>query len=102
LAGCSDDTRSVFGGGLVSGVTYNIIEYVTTSTAGNVTDFGDLTVSRGELASCSNGTYGTWSGGSSGNNTIDYVTIQTTGNASDFGDLSLGRGRFSGSSGSAA
>ena len=100
LAGCSDNTRSVFGGGSLNSSKYNTIEYVTTSTASNVTDFGDLTNSRTELASCSDGTYGIWAGGSTnstnGINTIDYVTIQTTGNATDFGDLS-GRYRLAGS-----
>ena len=68
----------------------NIIEYVTTATTGNATDFGNLTQSRGDSGSCSDGTYGVWMGGNYGAtlyNTIDYITIATTGNATDFGDI---------------
>ena len=40
-AGCSDATRSVYAAG---GSTANTIQYVTTQTIGNATDFGDLTI----------------------------------------------------------
>jgi len=50
LASCSNGTRGLFGGG--AGPS-NVIDYVTIQTTGNATDFGDLTVARGELASCS-------------------------------------------------
>jgi len=77
--------RGLFGGG-TPGI--NTIEYITISTAGNGTDFGDLTVARAELASCSSSTRGVWWGGTSPTiNVIDYVTISSTGNAQDFGDL---------------
>ena len=97
FGGCSDATRSVFCGGSHetggSGNKDNTIDYVTTQTPGNATDFGDCTYASQEAVSCSNGTYGTHMGGYDGDNSyaevnkIDYFTIQTPGNATDFGDL---------------
>ena len=91
--GVSDDTRGVIGGGydpdISSGSRINVMEYVTISTDGNATDFGDLTVARSTSGS-SHVTYGCFSGGglqSGTSNTIDRITIQTTGNATDHGDL---------------
>ena len=85
----------IFGGGY-SGSYENTIDYVTISTPGNATDFGDLTVARNGLAATSNGTdnRGIFGGGYDGSNyqnTIDYVTISTPGNATDFGDLTVAR-----------
>jgi|TARA_B100000085_G_scaffold129164_1_gene117599 hypothetical protein len=98
LRATSDATRTVFAGGDEDySVDYNtktnIMEYVTTQTPGNTTDFGDLTAAR---ASCqqgvvANSTRGVFMGGASYPSTIhdeiDYITIATTGNASDFGDM---------------
>jgi len=93
----SDATRTVFAGGEDYGpsgaqnIVRNYLEYVTTQTAGNVTDFGDLTLARyalnsGVIASLTRGLFmGGYGGGYS--NVIDYITIQTTGNATDFGDM---------------
>ena len=77
----------------------NIIQYVTIATTGNAIDFGDLTVARTELTSCSSPTRGIFAGGStpasSTLNTIDYVAILTTGNAIDFGDkMNVGAATF--------
>ena len=44
--------RGLFGGGTAPGIT-NTIEFITISTLGNSTDFGDLTVGRLSLAACS-------------------------------------------------
>ena len=81
----------------------DVIDYVTIATAGNATDFGDLTVARSVPASASNGTRATFGGGHSSSSvsddTIDYVTIDTTGNATDFGNLSVGRSGGGGLSG---
>ena len=92
------NNRGVFGGGYVydGGYNrYNIIEYITISTTGNATDFGDLTVGRDSLAATSNGTNdrGVFGGGYANDysNVIDYITISTTGNAIDFGALSIAR-----------
>ena len=45
-------SRGVFGGGF-TGSYSNVLDYVTIQTAGNATDFGDLTVARDGLAACS-------------------------------------------------
>ena len=85
----------LFGGGYITAAT-NVIDYVTISTPSNATDFGDLTVARYGLASCSNGVYGLFGGGyaTSNANVIDYVTISTPSNATDFGDLTVARQRL--------
>ena len=74
-----------------------IIDYITISTTGDATDFGDLSINNINLGACSDGTKGLWAGGqlSSGypnlSNVIEYVTIATTGNTTDFGDLTVAR-----------
>tara|TARA_B100000035_G_scaffold314126_1_gene329539 strand:+ start:1070 stop:2242 length:1173 start_codon:yes stop_codon:yes gene_type:complete len=91
----SDATRTVFAAGedysTGSNAAVNIMEYVTTQTTGNVTDFGDLSVAGYSYNSgvCASLTRGIFMGGygSSRSNHIDYITIQTTGNATDFGDM---------------
>jgi hypothetical protein len=83
LAGVSSSTRGVFAGGQA-----NTIDYITMSSAGNATDFGDLTASRTYVGSLSNKTLGVFPGGvGSSDNTIDYITIASAGNAIDFGDM---------------
>ena len=78
--------RGVFGGGVPN---INTIDYVNIQSIGNAIDFGDLTVARYSLASCSSTNRGLFAGGGfpGTSNTIDYITISTTSNASDFGDL---------------
>lgn len=79
---------ALFGGGY-TGSASNVIDYVTITTTGNATDFGDLTVSRDGLGACSSASRGVWAGGFAsgvGSNVMDYVTFSTTGNATDFGD----------------
>ena len=44
----NDDTRICIG----AGQTINTIDYITTATTGNATDFGDRTVSKYGLAGC--------------------------------------------------
>ena len=101
---CSDGSRILMGGGVQTpspGWTgNNVIGYVTSSSTGNSTDFGNLTQARQCCGSGSNGTRGLWGGGNYlidgphySFDTIDYVTIQTTGNAQDFGNLTQARGR---------
>ena len=97
----SDATRTVFAGGqqTVSGSTslVNIMEYVTTQTTGNVTDFGDLLAANyvmgaGVIASETRGVFvgGLQLNPTTYQRTIQYVTIATTGNATDFGDTLQG------------
>jgi len=91
LDACASETRGLFSGGN-AGPT-NIIEYVTIASAGNATNFGDLTVSRYGLASLSNATRGLHGSGYTITNVniIDYNTIASASNATDFGDISLAR-----------
>ena len=90
--------RGVFGGGFnENDDTINTIEYITITTPGNTTDFGDLTQTRGAFGAASNGINdrGVFAGGTFYDhqcfNIIDYITISTTGNATDFGDLTIKR-----------
>ena len=95
-AGCGSSTRGLFGSGgnpSTGGNYSNVIDYVTIMSAGNATDFGDLTVSAYGMAACSSDIRGVWAAGydNTRQNTIGYVTIASTGNATDFGDLTVGR-----------
>jgi len=99
-AGTSGAGRAVFGGGghplpsiwPITGQT-NVIQYVTVQSAGNATDFGDLTEYRRALGGLAGGPAAeraVFCGGyksPSRVNTMDYVTIANTGNASNFGDM---------------
>jgi len=90
-------TRGLFAGGWTAVPTYaptDVIDYVTIATAGNATDFGNLSSARRSGTGGSSQTRMVHMGGLTGNhpsstevNTIDYVTIASTGNASDFGDM---------------
>ena len=72
----------------------NVIDYVTVASAGNATDFGDLTTARETFGNSGNATRGLFHGtyvNSDSGKVIDYITIATTGNATDFGDLTVAR-----------
>jgi len=106
-AGCGDLTRGVFAGGRSWNpqVFQNNIDYITFQSAGNSTDFGDLTVARGYGHAASDITKASFSGGQGGGNhynIMDYVTIQTTGNATDHGDLTVGKHFAASTSGNAS
>ena len=64
------------------------IEYITISTLGNSTDFGNLTAAKTGNAGCSSRTRGIFANGASPDrgNVIDFVTFSSQGNAVDFGD----------------
>jgi len=88
----ASSTRGVFAGGRIApspGTTNVTIDYVTISTIGDATDFGDLITAASAGGGCSSSTRGLTGGFStpSAVNTIEYVTIATTGNAKDYGDL---------------
>jgi hypothetical protein len=78
--------RGVFAGGY-SGSNYNTIEYITISTTGNTTAFGDLTRSVRNGGVCANQLRGIYCGGydSGYSDDIEYITIQTPSNATTFG-----------------
>lgn len=106
LAGAGDATRTLFCGGngtTNTGASSNrtesrTIDYVTTGTAGNATDFGDMSYWRDYLTATADATRTVIGGGedysgggNSAVNTMDYVTTQTAANAADFGDLTVAR-----------
>jgi hypothetical protein len=107
----SSTTRGIFAGGgnLSGGPAYlymnNSIEYITMSTEGSGTSFGDLTQGRHSPAGSCTQTRGVFGGGyllsplnSIALNTMDHITISTFGNALDFGDLSIATRFASGTS----
>ena len=87
--------RGLVGGGGPEASTINTIDYITIASAGNASDFGDLTVARMYAGALADSTRGLWGGGgtdgSTYSNVIDYVIVATAGNATDFGDLSVAR-----------
>jgi len=94
-----NDTRAIFAGGwdnYAGSSRSNVIDYITYSTSGNATDFGDVAATTSDAnCSASNNVRGITFGGrlySNGNidNAIEYLTIASTGNMLDFGDLSIG------------
>ena len=79
--------RGVYGPG--ESPAGDTMEYITISTLGNATDFGNLiAVKTPNDSGCSNSTRGLVFGSRSPANTnvIEYITIATAGNAIDFGD----------------
>ena len=81
--------------GLFAAGATNVIDFVTIASAGNATDFGDMTVAYRNRDSCQSPTRGILAGGynSPGDDTnvIEFVVTATTGNATDFGDTTAGR-----------
>ena len=95
LSSSSSSTRAVvFGGGTTqsSGDVVDIIEYFTFASAGNATDFGNLTFARYKGAGFGNSTKGLYAGGRNSGaiqvQNIDAVNIASLGDATDFGDIS--------------
>lgn len=94
----SSGTRAFKAGGYKTGSGFgaiNNIEYVTVSTPGNATDFGDMTESIYTATAVSDSTRGCMCGGysdtsSSYTSNIEYITIATTGNATDLGAVLSG------------
>ena len=84
--------RALFAGMTPNASTHtDAIDYITIPTAGNATDFGNLSVSRlgcAGFGSRSRGIFYSGGGGTptTGSDVIDYVTIASTGNAIDFGN----------------
>ena len=93
--GCASRTRGIIAGGNIAPSTSaatNTIDYITITSTGDATNFGDLTQARQQAAGISNSTRAVFAGGyfPSTFNVIDYVTIATTGDATDYGDLIQG------------
>ena len=94
-AAVNSPTRVVFTGGYTGPSpafavpTSGMLDYVTTSTLGNASDFGDLHTATFGNGAASNAIRGLIMGGNSNPtklNSIQFITIATLGNALDFGD----------------
>ena len=91
--------RGIFPGGWrnsPSTARSNGIDFITISSTGDATDFGDLTRRTAYMGTCSSRTRGIISGGQgddspSAVNTIEFITISSTGDSTDFGDLPVAR-----------
>lgn len=99
LVACSNNTSDrgiIWGGyrGARSPDRWNVIQYITISSTGNATNFGDMIVglwSNGGALSNGTGDRGVHLGGNNQTavqNIIQYITISAASNATDFGDLS--------------
>ena len=97
------ENRGGRGRGVVAGSTPsegNTMQFITIATAGNSTDFGDLTVARrdpGGLGSSVRGVFPV-GGYPSEKTVIDYVTFSSGGGANDFGDARIAAFQASGAS----
>ncbi len=78
--------RGILGPGsnIPAGVT-NILNYITISTTGNATDFGDLSYGAAYRGGFASSTRGVFANGQ-GDATLDYVTISSQGGGSYFGE----------------
>ena len=95
--------RGIFAGGQVSPGSPRVsnIELITIASAGDATDFGDLSEQKNRGASCASSTRGVFANGINepGSSTltqqIEFITISATGSAFDFGDMSGGGSNIS-------
>ena len=102
----SSTTRGIIAGGLLynppSPATFDDIGFVTISSTGNTSTFGDLNYEKYEGGAGSSATRGLIMCGYGPNYTsrIEFITIATTGNSIHFGDLTNlnGNGKYSASS----
>jgi len=79
----------------------NVIEFITISTLGDGTDFGDTGYKAMQMSNgISSRTRGIFAGGYTGGrvNTIEYITMSSSGNATDFGDMTQQREGVAGGS----
>jgi len=87
--------RAVFMGG-VSPSESNVIDFVTITTAGDATDFGDLITADQQAGGTANSIRGINLGGrqpaAGGTADCEYITMMSQGNAADFGDSTANRG----------
>ena len=97
-------TRGLASGGYTPAALSNVIQYVTIASAGDSTDFGDMSAATDELGFMSSNTRAVIAGGSGGGgsfrNTMEYVTIASTGNVTDFGDMTVAKAFLMGASSS--
>tara|TARA_R100000654_G_scaffold26814_1_gene50520 strand:+ start:13 stop:1209 length:1197 start_codon:yes stop_codon:yes gene_type:complete len=78
--------RALFFGGS-NGSSTNVIDYINMASAGNASDFGDLSAATQRSAATASSTRAINGGGQGATSAITYVTIASTGNSSSFGNL---------------
>mgnify|MGYP006242434277 FL=1 len=88
--------RGVRAGGQVGGSPYprtDTMDFVTIPTAGNATDFGNLTQVKFGPAGAGSKTRAVFMAGGTPTrlSEVDFVTFSSTGNAADFGDMTQAR-----------
>jgi hypothetical protein len=98
LGTCASETRGVIVAGATGASGFgNIssIEYITFTTSGNGTAFGNLNQAMAATTACSSLTRGVQGTGEpsqgSNSNTLNYITIASTGNSTSFGTLTARR-----------
>ena len=100
--GCSNGIRGLFAGGVAVSPNprLNTIDFIIIASAGDATDFGDLTQIGDGCGGNSNSIRGVFGGRTSPSKQqiIDFVNIATTGDAKDFGDLLNVYGNLAGTS----
>ena len=94
--------RALNAGGFTPGYS-NVIEQFQIESSGNSTDFGDLSVARGEMGAIGTPTRMVFLAGNAPSNgdKMDYVIIASQGNAANFGDFSGTTQRSTGVGGNA-
>ena len=88
--------RAIRAGGQVGGSPYprtDTMDFVTIPTAGNATDFGNLTQVKFGPAGAGSKTRAVFMAGGTPTrlSEIDFVTFSSTGDAADFGDMTVAR-----------
>ena len=91
--------RAIFTGGQAPADTDEIY-YITISTLGNTTDFGNISAGKQGMGALASRTRGINIGGytTGYENEIEYVTISSLGNITDFGNLTAQTTRIAGTS----
>ena len=69
----------------------NTIEYINIQSMGTAKDFGDLTVTAGNVKGLGSSTRGVFrvDNNPTSRNVLEFITIANTGNSQDFGDLNI-------------
>ena len=95
----SNRGRAVFAGGETPSKV-NSIEYINIQSMGTAKDFGDLTITSGDVKGLGSSTRGVFrlDNNPSSRNVLEYITFATTSNAADFGDLVIAVQQRSGAS----
>ena len=88
----STSSRGIISSGLEPDSSMaNQYDFITITTLGNSTYFGDMTIGVRDKQGCGSEVRALFAGGADGSNykdAIEYLTIQSAGNDLDFGDLS--------------